>query len=504
MEPLVFADAALNSSVQPGALKSELQVNYRILRAGIDTLNLEIPSAHEVLTVTGDDIREWTLEAGEGGKNRLVVSLHDAARDQYALGVSLEAALEQLPVEIGVPSVEVLGAIRQRGSVSLQAANELEVTPSGLSGLSQQAGGGGKPEAAVTNLGDFRYLRFPYAVQLGIKAAEPQGGGGQLHPNQGHARRGPLHFEARFHGEAGSGFSTPGSPCRRDTRESRPTGDVVEDFREIPGEDGAAPVLEIRFKQRQSGAFAVNLSGRRVRGDAEEALEVPALYPQDVARHDGKVGLDVHTSLEPNTAEAGDFRGEDVATLAGELGGQSDSLTPLTLGFRYRGEAAPASLSFKLKQSQVNADVLALVEVREQVVRYRWTLGLDILYSGIDSFLLGVPEGIADDLRLEDASVKEIEKDYQPEEGEAADLPEGHVIWRIVLRDKKNGGLRDRTDLGSARPSNSMPGRPLPVKMPQLRLLDVFRETGQVAVIKEANLEIQDARTGKPGTDRSP
>ena len=43
--------------------------------------------------------------------------------------------------------------------------------------------------------------------------------------------------------------------------------------------------------------------------------------------------------------------------------------------------------------------MLALAEVKEQSVLYKWTLTWSVLYSGVDSFVVSLPKDIAGDVR---------------------------------------------------------------------------------------------------------
>ncbi|MCB1078240.1 MAG: hypothetical protein KDM64_10490, partial [Verrucomicrobiae bacterium] len=319
------------------------------------------------------------------------------------------------------------------------------------------------------------------------------------------------------------------------------TGPLVEDFSEETAQDGTR-TLTVKFSQRAEGRFSFNVTGRQVRANAEDNTVVPVFTPLDVERHEGKVGLEIHTSLDPNTTDAGDLRQQDVSLLQQEAArmdvqqAQQQQGTqvvappgipgsgPLQIGFRYRGEAKPATIGFKLKEPQVNAEVFTLVEVREQLVRYRWTVAYNVLYAGVDTFILSVPEGIAEDLRVDGAIIKEIKKDYVPEAPAAAPDPNapappapaanaGTKLWAVVLRDKRMGSyeltlsydkpLSEAEITGAAPPpppaeggqaTAKHQGQHFQIGLPEISLVDVFRETGQVAVVKDDNLEILDAK----------
>ena len=84
--------------------------------------------------------------------------------------------------------------------------------------------------------------------------------------------------------------------------------------------------------------------------------------------HEAKVGLAIHVSLKANTVDKGDLREEDIRNLGG-IPIKDAGATPLTLGFRYRGAAKPAQVQFELRKPRVSAEVLALLEVREALIR---------------------------------------------------------------------------------------------------------------------------------------
>ena len=116
LTPLIFAEVDSTSTAIAGALQSSAQINYRILRAGVDSFEVSVPAPHEVLSVSGENIREWDLgEPDADGAQLLKVSLHAPAKDNYSLSIGFEAGLDQLPISIKPPVLAVGGVVRQRG-----------------------------------------------------------------------------------------------------------------------------------------------------------------------------------------------------------------------------------------------------------------------------------------------------------------------------------------------------------------------------------------------------
>jgi hypothetical protein len=215
---------------------------------------------------------------------------------------------------------------------------------------------------------------------------------------------------------------------------------------------------------------------------------VPVFHPVDVQRHEAKVGIAIHVSLKATTAALGDLRTEDIRNL-GVLQPKDASVTPLTLGFRYRGEdVKPAQLSFELRKSRVSAEVLALMEVRESLVRNTWWINYNVEYAGVNEFSIAVPKEIADDIQIDGANIKERTKSEDPK------YP-GMEIWKVSLQDKNLGGYILKMTLERPRQQIKADEK-APVALPEIKPLDLFRETGQIAVVKDGNLEF----TGPPDT----
>ena len=158
---------------------------------------------------------------------------------------------------------------------------------------------------------------------------------------------------------------------------------------------------------------------------------------------------------------------------------------PLTLGFRYRGVAKAAQVQFELRKPRVSAEVLALLEVREALIRQSWTLAYNVEYAGVNEFIIEVPKAIADDLQIEGPNIKERTK---TDATDAAGQPTGATLWRVTLQDKVLGPYALRLTHDTARGEQKQ-GAVAQVGLTEIKPLNLFRETGQVAVIKDGNLE---------------
>ena len=96
-----------------------------------------------------------------------------------------------------------------------------------------------------------------------------------------------------------------------------------------------------------------------------------------------------------------------------------------------------------------------------------------------------VPKAIAGDLRVLTSTLKETDKTWQP----AAGADAAREYWKIVARDKVPGKFK--VELSYEAPRDTLEaGKNVSVSVPEIALLDLFQETGQMAVVKSGSLEI--------------
>ncbi len=143
LKPLLFVETTGDTRISAGAVHTSLNLNYRILRAGVPEFEVLIPNDQQVLSVDGQNLRDWSL-GKEGDRQLLIVNLHSPARDNYAFRVEMESPIASLPANgLGLPLIEVKNVERQTGVINLSRDAELVAEIQKLDGLTQQLAGGG-------------------------------------------------------------------------------------------------------------------------------------------------------------------------------------------------------------------------------------------------------------------------------------------------------------------------------------------------------------------------
>ncbi len=489
---LLFADAQTEVQVGAGVLRADVTMNYRILRAAVSELSLSVPEGFQVLAIEGQNIKEWVILPGGAldpakPEQPVAIKLHTPVKETYSLRVKLEAPIGALPQKVKLPEVRAIGVERQIGTVTVHADAELVVEPADLQGLTQQGVAlmkDGRPQPGL--VGSYRYLRLPYAGALNVTEAKPQievasstlltVGTETLTLNAGFSYTVKKTGVFAVQIELPAGFTN-----------AEAAGQMVESS--TIADAGGKRVMNVKFKSRQLGGFQFHVTADAPRPNAGDAVTAPVFNPLGVERHDAKLGLAIHVSLKANTTDKGDMREEDIRNLDA-MAAKDPVQTPLTLGFRYRTQATaaavkPAQIAFELRKPRVSAEVFTLLDVRETLTRHSWIVNYNVEFAGVNEFSIEVPKAIADDLQIEGANIKERIKSAAKD---AAGQPSGAVVWRVVLQDKVLG-THTLTFFHDEARTEQKPGAVVPVALHEVKAINVFRETGQVAVLKDGNLE---------------
>jgi len=476
MQPLVLAENTLQTTINTSSVTTKAEVKLRILRAPISELRVNLPQEQEILGVTGNGIKEWKIEpavAPATGKI-LVISPEKPLQDDYSLKLDLEAPLAKLPAEVAVPQITVLGAAQANGNATVTAESQLDVTPKVLESAARSLAGTDRSQ-----IGAFRLLRQPYTLTFDVAEAKPQV----------EATSKTLLSVRREAATLSADFSYL---VRRvgifETRLAVPAGWTVSDVKgQIESWSLDAANVVIKLPKQTAGDFSFTLTARQNRAQPVADVTLPVFAPQGVTRHEALVGVTIHSSLEPNTKDLGDFQQEDVSALGQAQ--QSNDANATGLAFRYRDTAKPAVLALKSRSSQVSAEVLTLVEVKEQSVRHAWTLAFDVAYAATDRFVLAVPKSVAAEVRFVDPQIKEINKDHKPAQPVVLPDAANYALWEVVLRGEKLGAFTLAASL--ERPMTLEAGKTGAVELLHVHVPGAFQETGQVAVVKADALEIR-------------
>ncbi len=508
---LLSAEQSIRVHAGERILKVSTEIGYQILRGEADTLRIQKPGGTRLLSVKGDNIREW-IEEGE----MLVVRLHsplrdagrgaapagapagaggaggagDAAAAVYKLALSFERILAETPPALSVPFPRADGVIRESGWAVLNYENGLRVSITNRGGLSQ-LDPGEVPEPLRADLGiGFRYLAHPLTLDLGIEKITPSVRAESVSivtlGREEDVWTGWIEFTIAKAGLFRLEFRVPsrwniasiGDPS---TVEDHPTRDA----------DGQRTVT-VNLKAKAMGVFRLpfKLTAAGSAAEGEVTLAPPAILGVEGSR--GLFGVSTPKAFDLTTVQRENTVSADVnelfrSGLLGQLG--PDTAIPLAYSFRQE----PASVRLRLVARKTEIDLLAqhLIEIADGGIKVTHLLDFEILYAGTDRLVISAPSSLDAILKIEAKEKKEVRK---------LTSEAGRTGWEILLQSSAPGVVSvmvtHELDLKGLEA-----GKPLAYAVPIIHGTGVRAEKGFIALRKEGTLEIVPQSTNLESID---
>jgi len=504
---VIFAEQQVRAYLDERVLRVSTAVTYQVLRGETDVLRVRAPEGMRLISVKGDNIREWTQEeavaaagtappvaaapAAEAGSGTIVVKLHSPVKTSYQLILSFERILNETPTSLAVPLPRVADVLRESGWVVLGHDSGLNVRVSRSSGLSQADKDEVPAELREALGAGFRYLAHPLVLELEVEKITPVirslttsvvtlgrdedvwVGWVDYTITKAGVFRVQLKVPSRWSvvslGDAGS----------------------VEDFQ--TADDAGVRTITASLKSRAIGAFRMpfRLSAPGTAAAAEATLGPPVIVAS-VEDH-GLFGVSSPKAFDVSTVSRENMNAADVDELfrSGILP-QIAAGANLPLAYAYRG--LPASVKVKLEARKTEVDLLAqhLVEISDGALKFTHILDFEILYAASDRLTFTAPSSLDAVLKVEAKEKKEVLK--LATEGQLS-------VWQVLLQAPVVGPvsitLTHETDLKALEP-----GKRFTETIPLPHARDA-REKGFVAVRKEGTLEVTPESTGLETIDPS-
>ncbi len=507
---LLSAEQSIRVHAGERILKVSTEIGYQILRGETDTLRIQKPGGTRLLSVKGDNIREW-IEEGE----TLVVRLHSPLRDAgraaaggapagaagagdasaaaYKLALSFERILAETPPTLSVPFPRADGVIRESGWAVLNYETGLRVSITNRGGLSQ-LDPGEVPEPLRPDLGvGFRYLAHPLTLDLGIEKITPSVRAESVSivtlgtlGREEDIWTGWIEFTIAKAGLFRLEFRVPsrwniasiGDPS---TVEDHPARDA----------DGQRTIT-VNLKAKAMGLFRLpfKLTAAGSAAEGEVTFAPPAILGVEGSR--GLFGVSTPKAFELTTVQRENMVSADVnelfrSGLLGQLG--PDAAMPLTYSFRQE----PASVRVRLVARKTEVDLLAqhLIEITDGGIKATHLLDFEVLYAGTDRLVISAPSSLDAILKIDAKEKKEVRK--LATEG-------GRTGWEITLQASTTGIVSvmatHELDLKGLEA-----GKPFAYAVPVIHGTGVRAEKGFIAIRKEGTLEIAPQATNLESID---
>jgi len=505
-KPLVFVDARTLLRIEEGVARVDATLRWQVLQASVGEIALKLPAGYTLVRLEGKLVRDFTVEGGVAK-----VRLHQKARERFEVEVGLERALPESFGKIPAPAIEAIGVERDTGTLAIAAAEGLAAKVTSAEGVSRVDPGELEPsDREARPVAAFRYLKHPYKLEVETTRIEPEVDLAAWHllsiGEEAATLRAVFAFDIQRAGVFGYRMSIPKGWQPLEVGvigDPRASAQRVKDFRVIDA--GETQRLEVDLPGRTLGAHRLEIMLTRRRATRVEPVELPRLAVDGVRRESGIVGVAVAAALEVNTSKSEGLR----AVAASDA--SSQGLVPdrrlgepdaeLRLAFRYARPPYAAAFELKPRRPVVSAEVTKLVTIADDVQKVEAQALFTILYAGIRELRVAVPAEIAEIIEIEGAGIQEKRREAAPtsETGTAAPTP-GAVVFRILLQTDTIGSYALRASW-KRKLGELTSGGSVDVPLAALRVLDVFSETGWIAVQKGDDLVIEPEASGLEPVD---
>jgi len=505
MEALASVHAEQQVRIDEGVIRTRVLLRYTISRAELDKLVIDVPADHKVVNVFDANVRRWPVEKTEGGQ-RITAELFEPAKGNQQVMVELEKfAGDQPQDQVGVPVVKAVGVERQQGEVVVKVASGLRAEAVEITGL-LQVGAAELPPTLARTKWDFsyRYATVPFQLAFDIEKVQPRILADSLveaylEPNKLSLDMTTIYTIQkagifRLEIDVPEGYELR-QVSGRQIGDARPVRVLT---RHLEGEKKTRLVVNLAEKALGKVALVVQLEKQLDQPDlltptgktVDIPLGIPTVVAETVERAAGRLLVYSPESLQVNPGELEGLRAVSfqaaVETVPVNRGRKPAGVRPV-LAFAYTQEPTKLALATERRKPRVNVRQLLTARIEDGVVKYNAKLFYNVLYSGIESLRVDVPQQVADLIQNETPAIRKKVITPAPE-----DLAEGCVAWSFAGESELLGSgtivlsWEDDKELKELEV-----GKSVTLEIPRLSPRGIDRAWGQIVLAKVETVDVQ-------------
>ncbi len=169
VKPELRSALNLGMSVGDERYTASAQLELSVAKAGVFSVNLEMPKDYVIETITGDQVVSWDdRRKGDGG---VEVTFGGAFEGVCPLYVVLSKQRQGVDPEIAVPRIAVKGAVRQTGRITVTAERGVKLALDAHEGVVAARGEDG--QAAAKHAVALDILRVDWSAALKTQVLDP-------------------------------------------------------------------------------------------------------------------------------------------------------------------------------------------------------------------------------------------------------------------------------------------------------------------------------------------
>ncbi len=479
---VLVAEQAIHTHLGERVLTTSSTITYSIIRGEESTFRVRIPEGMRLLSVRGENIREWS-PVDEDGASFVDVELHGPVQGAYALELRFTRILAETPETLAIPFPRAERVLRESGHVVLGHESDLHVRVTNTTGLSQLDPGEIPPSLRNHKGVGFEYLAHPLALELAVERILPVVRANTVSViSLGTEEDTWMGWVDYTITKAGLFRLEMRVPERWSVASIGAPNTVDEDFQVGDPTDGKKTIT-VSLRAKALGAFRLPFrftAEGSVRQSGERSVSPPEILGVEQDR--GLLGVSTPRAYDLVTVSKAGTLDADVDDLfRSGIMSQLGSETGVPRAYRYRAQPAAATVSVTAKNTEIDVLAQHLVEVADSAITTTHVLDYNILYAAVDTLRFTAP-----------ATLENVSEKVQSEhlkELRSVSTEGGITTWELTLQSPTLGGvsvtLTHEIDLNALES-----GRPVENSIPLVHATDVRAERGFVAIQKSGTLEI--------------
>jgi hypothetical protein len=451
---LISVDQSLLMEIQDSGIHLRGGLHYRVAQGAMRKLQLGVPKGLAVRSITGTDVSDWSLtdrpldetnRDKPDGEQLLEIALKSEVRT--GTDIEFEAfLLGQEPLgPVQLRNLEPIGVARETGRILIGCTSQFHVRIGSTSGVAQiERDGisvpGSGADAACELLSAYRYTARPWALEVVIERLRPR----ML--VTGRTAVALTRERATIHSvlETAIGDAPIGSLrflLPNGIRLNRVTVPAGADW--FLDRDGDELHLLVELNQPTTGRVPVELIGVITIDSSATSYRVPVVAATDATTQTGQIAIVLDPDLDGRQLASGGARSIAPAELTGSL----QPLATASHVFAYRYDSVPDGLTLGISTagSQLAADLVTTLSVREGSLMYLSELNFDIRGAARSVLQFTTPDWLGSDIDVTGPGVREIRSEAQPA---------GRRTWTVTLQQAVRGKYQLRLTQSLPLPSD--------------------------------------------------
>jgi hypothetical protein len=438
---LVSADQTVLVDIQDSGVHLRSQVHYRIAQGSLRKLELRVPRGVAIRSVVGADIADWSVvrdlpaeDAESSGEGRLEIALKTDVRTGTDIEIGAYLVGQQPSGLVAVQTLEPLGMSRETGRIVIGCTAQFHVRIGETSNIVQIERDGvqlpGGSDEACGLLAAYRYTGRPWSMQIVID---------RLRSRVNSTARTAVHVtRERITVHAILEAVVSDAPIAS-LRLQLPQGMRINRVNLPAGSDwyidrtGQALQLLVELAQPVSGKIPVELIGTLPLDANATELQVPFVALLEASDEAGQIAVAFDQDIEAFGADFGGTRPIPPSELTGSL--QQFAKASRVFAFQYDRTPEGLSLGLRSAGSQLSADVLSTVSVREGSVSYLSEINFEIRGTARSRLQFVTPPILGADIELQGNGIRQTQSESDSS---------GFRTWTVHFQQPIRGGYAIR------------------------------------------------------------